>query len=164
MTVSSRSCTRSKVVKRAAQFGQKRRRRIAPRSSVGRESFTWVSSAPQNGQRIPPSLFHSPTRPFLSVLGAVLVIDWKTPTQLAHIRAHSCFSRGIGPRPLCECAQHLDNVPRDGAELVLSKTSRGGRRRAEPNSGSHCRLLRVERNAVLVAGDTGALQTSLSIT
>src|SRR6516162_8282688 len=55
ITVSSRNCTRSKVVKRAAQFGQKRRRLIAPRSSVGRESFTWVSSAPQNGQRTVPS-------------------------------------------------------------------------------------------------------------
>ena len=57
-TVSSRSCTRSKVVKRAAALGQSRRRRIAALSSVGRESFTWVSSWPQNGQRIvcPPRL------------------------------------------------------------------------------------------------------------
>src|ERR1700761_5694003 len=53
-TVSSRSCTRSNVVKRAAQLVQNRRRRIAERSSVGRESLTWVSSKPQNGQRIPP--------------------------------------------------------------------------------------------------------------
>ena len=29
-----------------------RRRRIAAESSVGRESFTWVSSDPQLGQRI----------------------------------------------------------------------------------------------------------------
>jgi hypothetical protein len=43
MTVSSRSWTRSNVVKRAPQFGQKRRRRIAALSSVGRESFTCVS-------------------------------------------------------------------------------------------------------------------------
>ena len=35
-----------------AAGGQKRRRRIAALSSVGRESFTWVSSWPQNGQRI----------------------------------------------------------------------------------------------------------------
>ncbi len=60
ITVSSRNCTRSKVVKRAAQFGQNRRRRIAARSSVGRESLTWVSSHPQNGQRIRPSLECSP--------------------------------------------------------------------------------------------------------
>jgi hypothetical protein len=51
-TVSSRSWTRSKVVKRAPQLGHCRRRRIAELSSVGRESLTWVSSFPQNGQRI----------------------------------------------------------------------------------------------------------------
>src|SRR6267154_8415 len=57
MTTSSRSCTRSKVVKRKLQVRQTRRRRIAAESSVGRESFTWVSSDPQLGQRIlAPSL------------------------------------------------------------------------------------------------------------
>jgi hypothetical protein len=57
-TVSSRSCTRSKVVKRAPQFGHCRRRRIAALSSVGRESLTCVSSFAQNGQRMTaPSLF-----------------------------------------------------------------------------------------------------------
>jgi hypothetical protein len=40
------------VVKRAPQLPQMRRRRIAALSSVGRESFTWVSSFPQKGQRI----------------------------------------------------------------------------------------------------------------
>ena len=44
MTVSSRSWTRSKVVKRPPQSGQTRRRRMAVLSSDGRESFTWVSS------------------------------------------------------------------------------------------------------------------------
>ncbi len=46
-TTTSRSCTRSKVVKRPAQSGQTRRRRIAAPSSEGRESFTWVSEPPQ---------------------------------------------------------------------------------------------------------------------
>jgi hypothetical protein len=50
--VSSRSWTRSKVVKRDPQAGQNRRRRIEAPSSVGLESFTWVSSWPQNGQRM----------------------------------------------------------------------------------------------------------------
>jgi hypothetical protein len=40
------------VVKRKLQVRQTRRRRIAAESSVGRESFTWVSSDPQLGQRI----------------------------------------------------------------------------------------------------------------
>jgi hypothetical protein len=46
-TVSSRNCTRSKVVKRPPHSTQTRRRRTAAESSVGRESFTCVSAAPQ---------------------------------------------------------------------------------------------------------------------
>src|ERR1700692_4539718 len=52
ITVSSRSCTRSKVVKRKLQATHTRRRRITAESSVGRESFTWVSRLLQLGQRI----------------------------------------------------------------------------------------------------------------
>jgi hypothetical protein len=40
------------VVKRPPQAGQWRRRRIAELSSEGRLSFTWLSSCPQNGQRM----------------------------------------------------------------------------------------------------------------
>jgi hypothetical protein len=50
-TVNSRSCTRSQVVKRAPHPSHCRRRRIAALSSVGRESFTWLSSWAQKGQR-----------------------------------------------------------------------------------------------------------------
>ena len=50
-TVSSRNCTRSKVVKRAPQSSHWRRRRIAEPSSVGRLSFTWLFSWAQKGQR-----------------------------------------------------------------------------------------------------------------
>src|ERR1700679_4331579 len=53
MTVNSRSCTRSKVVKRKLQVRQTRRRRMTEESSVGRESFTWVSRLLQLGHRIP---------------------------------------------------------------------------------------------------------------
>ena len=52
ITVSSRSCTRSKVVKRKLQATQTRRRRITAESSVGRESFTCVSRLLQLGHRI----------------------------------------------------------------------------------------------------------------
>jgi len=41
-------------VKRAPHAGQARRRRIAELSSVGRLSFTCVSSFPQYGHRIAP--------------------------------------------------------------------------------------------------------------
>src|SRR5206468_4415903 len=72
MTTSSRSCTRSKVVKRKLQVRQTRRRRIAAESSVGRESFTWVSSDPQLGQRIlaPPlgSINREPAQQYLHLL------------------------------------------------------------------------------------------------
>ena len=50
--VSSRSCTRSKVVNRPPHSVQKRRLRMAALSSDGRLSFTWLSAWPQNGQRI----------------------------------------------------------------------------------------------------------------
>src|SRR5580704_16280684 len=55
ITVSSRNCTRSNVVKRKLQVRQTRRRRMTDESSVGRESFTWVSRLPQLGQRMCPS-------------------------------------------------------------------------------------------------------------
>ena len=51
--LNSRSCTRSKVVKRKLQARHTRRRRMAAESSVGRESFTCVSRLAQLGQRIP---------------------------------------------------------------------------------------------------------------
>src|SRR3569832_2841222 len=54
MTVSSRNCSRSKVVKRKLQVRQTRRRRMTAESSVGRESFTCVSRLPQLGQRMLP--------------------------------------------------------------------------------------------------------------
>jgi hypothetical protein len=47
--MSSRSCTRSNVVKRPPQLGQDRRRRMAAPSSDGRLSFTWLSTLPQKG-------------------------------------------------------------------------------------------------------------------
>src|SRR6202000_1936946 len=52
ITVSSRNCTRSNVVKRKLQVTHTRRRRITAESSVGRESFTCVSRLLQLGQRI----------------------------------------------------------------------------------------------------------------
>jgi hypothetical protein len=47
---SSRNWMRSKIVKRAPQAVHWCRRWIALPSSTGRESLTWLSSDPQNGQ------------------------------------------------------------------------------------------------------------------
>src|SRR5215813_4009828 len=82
ITVSSRNCTRSKVVKRKLQARQTRRRRITAESSVGRESFTCVSRLAQLGQRITP--------PQPSIL-----IDRKTPNQCFHFVAHSSLHERI---------------------------------------------------------------------
>jgi len=48
------------VVKRWLQALQKRRRRMAYPSSVGRLSFTWVSSWPQNGQCTASGSYRAP--------------------------------------------------------------------------------------------------------
>src|SRR5271169_6275856 len=110
ITVNSRSCTRSKVVKRAAQFGQNRRRRIAPRSSVGRESLTWVSSLPQNGQRISSS--HPARAP-----GRFLRIDREAGAKLPDLVAHPRLDPAILTRPARQSAQYVDDQPPDDAEF-----------------------------------------------
>jgi hypothetical protein len=52
MTMRSRNCARSKVVKREPHLSHWRLRRMQAPSSVGRLSFTCVSSCWQKGQRI----------------------------------------------------------------------------------------------------------------
>src|SRR6185437_9979431 len=147
-TVNSRSCTRSKVVKRAAQFGHCRRRRIAPRSSVGRESLTWVSSQPQNGQRM-----------FLLPFGPRSArIDRETGTERRHLAPHRRFDRAIvlaiGGNPVEHLGDHLADLP----ELGLAEAARRRRRAAKPDTRRHHRLFRIEGDAVLVARDAGALE------
>src|SRR5271169_6949583 len=100
ITVSSRNCTRSKVVKRAAQFGQNRRRLIAPRSSVGRESFTWVSSVPQNGQRISSSAWSGcsdgrsdATHPAHD--RPELRVDREAGAQLVNVFVNTCLGQAV---------------------------------------------------------------------
>src|SRR6266581_1158251 len=83
MTTSSRNCTRSKVVKRKLHDRQTRRRRIAAESSVGRESFTWVSSDAQLGQRILAPFTHAQS------------IDRETGNQPFHLLADRGLDRRI---------------------------------------------------------------------
>src|ERR1700688_1045392 len=112
MTVSSRSWTRSKVVKRAAQLPQNRRRRIAPRSSVGRESLTWVSSAPQNGQRISFLRLVGPARSRAAALGpAGLGIDREAGAERGHrltdLRLDRSNAAGVPCQPVQQFADPL---------------------------------------------------------
>src|SRR6187402_1654336 len=97
ITVSSRSCTRSKVVKRKLHDRQTRRRRIAAESSVGRESFTCVSRLWHFGQRIGlkiPSRRCAPTSPFSGEDEKLRLIDRKALHQRLHLVAY----RGLDQR------------------------------------------------------------------
>src|SRR6516225_9966504 len=168
ITVSSRNCTRSKVVKRAPQFGQNRRRRIAPRSSVGRETFTWVSSVPQNGQRISSSAcsvapMHRATLPTARATRSELRVDREAGAQLVDLLLHAGLGRAIVGGFSSQRAQYLDDASADGMEFVLPEAARCRRRRAEADAGGNRRFLWVERDPVLVAGDPGAFEAFLGI-
>src|SRR5690242_19327611 len=144
ITVSSRNCTRSKVVKRKPQARQSRRLRIAAESSLGRESFTCVSKLVQLGQRM--------SAPFPSC-----VIDREPINQPLHLHAHRRLSVGVLLQPLLR--EGVENVGDQSADLTEFRNPeaacRAGRR-AEPDAGGHGRLFRIEWNAVLVAGDARA--------
>src|SRR5262245_11460017 len=145
MTVSSRSCTRSKVVKRKLQERQTRRRRITAESSVGRESLTWVSRLPQLGQRMLPPRAGS---------GGV---DGEAGGEPLHLLAHGGFgARILLCAPLRQGLEHFGDHLADLAELGDPEAPGRAGRRAEPDAGCDGRLLGVERNAVLVARDMGA--------
>src|SRR5215212_10609177 len=150
MTTSSRSCTRSKVVKRKLQVRQTRRRRIAAESSVGRESLTWVSSDPQLGQRILPPQRRPEWR------NARLLIDREPGEQRLHLLPHRSLGRLVGLRALGrKRVEHLGDQFANMLELGHAKAAAGAGRRAEPDAGRDHWLLRIERDAVLVAGDVG---------
>src|SRR5579885_1640358 len=113
-TVSSRSCTRSKVVKRPPHAGHRRRRRIAALSSEGRESFTWVSSWPQNGQRMNGSSFPS------------LRVDGEAAAKLQHLGPDACFDDGIAFLPLRgDTVDDIHDHPADPPELAGAEAARG---------------------------------------
>src|SRR5690242_19851862 len=143
-TVSSRSCTRSKVVKRAALLGQCRRRRMAARSSVGRESLTCVSSLPQNGQRI---AFLPPRGPLDRGLWR---IDREPRTQGRHLAPHRLFHHVVrGSIAGGEAIEHLGDHVADLTELGVTEAARGGGGTAEPDARCHHWLFWIEGNAIL---------------
>src|SRR5713226_4312554 len=152
ITTSSRSCTRSNVVKRKLQARHTRRRRMTLESSVGRESFTWVSRLPQFGQRMAvPCCYRTSA-----------LVDRKPGKEPLHLVPHGGFGEGILLDALLrEHVEHLDDQLADLLELGDAEAAGGAGRRSQADAGSHRGLLRIERNAVLVAGDVGAAERQL---
>src|SRR5436190_3536915 len=150
ITTSSRSCTRSKVVKRKLHDRQTRRRRMTEESSVGRESFTCVSRLAQFGQRM--------ARPY----APSALVDRKPPDELLHLLPH----RGLDQRVFLDALlrqdiEHLDDQLTHLLKLGDAEPARGAGGRAEPHARGHRRLLRIARDAILVAGDVGAAERQL---
>src|SRR5476649_2665828 len=143
ITVSSRSCTRSKVVKRKLHATHTRRRRITAESSVGRESFTWVSRLLQLGQRID---------------SALLVNREAVGQRLDTFLDRGLHHRRLAVRRLRDGIEHFRNKPADLLEFGNPEAARGRRRRSQPKARSDERRFRIEGNAVLVAGDRRAHQ------
>src|SRR5215470_15274889 len=143
ITISSRSCTRSKVVKRNPQAKHNRRRLIAAESSVGRESFTWVSRLAQVGQRMVRSS----------------TVNRKTGQQILDLVAHRRFNQMIRlDTVLRQNVKHLGDQCADLAELGGAEPAGGAGRRPETDAGRHRGFFRIERNAVLVAGNVRTSQ------
>src|SRR5665213_2756453 len=142
-TTSSRSCTRSKVVKRPPHSGQWRRRRMAELSSEGRLSFTWLSSCPQKGQRI-----------------RILSINRETAAEFTHARAHAGLHFGVAVLMVLvsQAVHHFHDQLADLAEFGGTEAAGSTGRRAQPDAGGDKRLLRVVRDGVLVGGDEGAVE------
>src|SRR3984893_3140228 len=146
MTTSSRSCTRSKVVKRNPHARHNRRRLIAEESSVGRESFTWVSRLVQLGQRIVRSSS----------------VNRKTCQQALDLVAHRRLDQTVRVGALLrQHIKYFGNQRPNLAEFGGAEPAGGAGRRSKPDAGCHRGFFRIERNAVLVAGDVGTPQRCL---
>src|SRR3546814_765596 len=143
--MSSRRYTRSNVVKRAPQPGQKRRRRMAVLSSVGRESFTCVSSCWQNGQRLP-------TLP-CGTLSSQAGINRKTIAEGRHLLGHSALDGSVVPGGGAQTVEHVRDQTADLTELVFTETACRCRGRPEPKTRRDGGLFRIEGDGVLVARD-----------
>src|SRR5438445_3356322 len=103
ITRSSRSCTRSKVVKRKLQARHTRRRRMTEESSVGRESLTCVSRLAQFGQRI-------------SVPSPLALVNREAPHQRLDALAHRAFDEGVLLDALLR--EHVEHVRDQLADLA----------------------------------------------
>src|SRR4030095_16854611 len=95
-----------------------------------------------------------PASPALSLFQPL--IDREPPAQLPHALAHRLLYGAVVVRsqPIEHAHYHLPEL----ATLGRSESARRDRRRSQPDARSDRRLLRIEGDAVLVAGDAGALQ------
>src|SRR5262249_5392852 len=159
------------VVNRKLQARHTRRRRMTEESSVGRESFTWVSRLPQLGQRMALSYPGAARVTVLCCRRAAQfrttgtpspVVDRKAADELLHLLAHHGFDERLLLHAfLRKNVEHLDDQLAHLLELGNAEAAGRARGRAQANARGHCRLLRVERDAVLVAGDMGATERGL---
>src|SRR5262245_6363444 len=88
-------------------------------------------------------------------------VDREPLAQGAHFLAHLVFNLAvvstIGREPIEHAHDHLP----DRLELLRPEAATGRRRRAEADAGRDRRLLGIELDAVLVAGDAGLFQAVL---
>src|ERR1700722_6219036 len=120
ITINSRNCTRSNVVKRPPHSGQWRRRRMAELSSEGRLSFTWLSSCPQKGQRI-----------------RILSINRETAAEFAPAHAHAGLHFGVAVLMILvgQAVHHFHDQLADLAEFGGAEAAGGTGGRAPAGGG-----------------------------
>src|SRR2546423_8683887 len=88
-------------------------------------------------------------------------IDREPLTVCAYLLSAHRLHRGVRLAIRPESVQHLDDELAHLPELRLAEAPRRRGGAAEPDAGGHRRLLGIEGNAVLVAGDAGALECLL---
>ena len=90
------------------------------------------------------------------------LVDREPRDQPLHLLAHrSLDQRILLDLLLRQHVEHLRDQVADLPELGDAEAARGAGRRAEPDARRDRRLLRIERDAVLVAGDVGAAERQL---
>ncbi|ABA53161.1 hypothetical protein BURPS1710b_A2107 [Burkholderia pseudomallei 1710b] len=90
-------------------------------------------------------------------------VDREAFAKREDLAPHALFGRVIAFRVRAQGLEHLENQPADLAELRCAEAARRARRRAEADARRDRRLLRIERNAVLVARDARALERLLDL-
>src|SRR5207248_1810543 len=100
------------------------------------------------------------SRPHAPVQGGV---DRKSGAQSLDGAPHALLRCGIAARVLRQALQDFADPRPDLAEFRSAEAPRRRRGRAQANARGDRWFLRVERDAVLVAGDPGALQGLLRV-